>query len=194
LKNETLLNSTKEQKKSRHQQSKIEQSQQHPIEDATFDIFIKTSGATFITELFIPLFMNSIHTILSCNGKNRMKTSMKNKMLKKQCDLWSERLIRIQEINKNFFTILSLHLCISALDGIGIYNTFYDQDLFSDKEIFSEWKVSVNQFWLDKLLILNMDIICGVEKNKIKKEFESKRQQFSVLEVSNLFIYRCIYI
>mmetsp|Transcript_11526 Transcript_11526/g.11166 ORF Transcript_11526/g.11166 Transcript_11526/m.11166 type:complete len:578 (+) Transcript_11526:116-1849(+) len=180
----TLLNTTKEQRKSRHQQLKTEK-EQLPIEEATFDVLIKTSGATFITELFIPLLMNSIHTKLSSNG-HRIKTSMKNRMLKKQCDLWSARLIRIQEINKNFFIILSLHLCISTLDNMGIYDVSYDQDLLSDEKISSEWKVCVNEYWLDKLLIFNMDIICGGENNKIKKEFESKKQQFSVLEVSNL--------
>lgn len=189
-KNETLLNSIKEQKKLRYQQSQTEQSQQQPIEDATFDILIKTSGATFITELFIPLFMNSIHhtdsTNVNYNGKNRKKMSMKNKMLKKQCDLWSARLIRIQEINKNFFTILSLHLCVSALESFSVNEVSNDHELSSFKEDASKWKVSVNQFWLDKLLTFNMDIICGVENEKIKKEFESKREQFGVLDVSSL--------
>ena len=136
----------------------------------TFDSLVRSPGSTFFTEIFIPTFINSIYqyNLQETYDKIKKEEIAKSREISKIFEFWWDRILKIQETNSKFFTILVFRLCMSITDS------FYKTQIFPrgnatydtlPKKQF-QWRMHVCTSWLEKLLIHLITLAFSNEKKK----------------------------
>ena len=157
------------------------------IEDLpTFDSLVRSPGSTFFTEIFIPIFINSIfqYNLLENYDKIKKEENAKLKEMNKIFLFWWDKILKIQETNTNFLSILSIRLSLAILDSIQIMKTTpiggATHGFLSRKEV--EWRLYVCTSWFDKLVI---HIITKIFSNEKKKKLYTNIDFYN--EVKRIF-------
>jgi hypothetical protein len=112
--------SSKEERKLQQQQQRngISNDTVPALESTTFDSLIKGAGSTFVTGVFLPIFLCSIFDHDMPESTVIMRKAVKIKKTKKMCDFWWSRILKIQELNSVFFSTLSVRLSVTAVDSV----------------------------------------------------------------------------
>ena len=136
----------------------------------TFDSLVRSPGSTFFTEIFIPTFINSIYqyNLQETYDKIKKEENAKSREISKIFEFWWDRILKIQETNSKFFTILVLRLCMSIKDSFDKTQIFPRGNATNDtlpKKQF-QWRMHVCTSWLEKLLIHLITLAFSNEKKK----------------------------
>ena len=127
------------------------------LEDSpSFNSLIKLSGSTFITEIFIPLFLCSVYSHDLPHGTISMKVTVKSKKLRKTFELWWGRALKIQESSSKFYSIICTRLFVGVMDALekGLETTPKCPGVLSRLDI--GWRLAVCESWVGKLFKQNV--------------------------------------
>ena len=148
-----------------NQQNKGEQADtSSPVDDMpSFESLVRSPGSTFFTEIFLPAFVNSICKISlpESSGKQKKLDQAKTKVISKMFEYWWDRILKIQQTNQKFLTILTPKLCVLALEtitGTVKDSPFGSLDLDSEEVV---WRLLICRSWVDKLFSHMIDQAVG---------------------------------
>jgi hypothetical protein len=140
-----------------------------PLESPTFDSLIKGAGSTFITGVFLPIFFCSIFDHNMPENTVMMRKAAKMKKTKKMCDFWWNRILKIQELNSVFFSILSVRLSVAAVDSVMNKVNSSPQKVrkfpggnLARFEV--DWRLHVCRSWVEKLFVHSVNHIINSHK------------------------------